>query len=97
MGVPVLCLLLLALLVRLLLEGPSGAEGLHLWVSSVFVSFRLVGSGWGASHLGLAQGSFVRSFVLAGGACTLPCPCSFVTLVVVFLLVCSAGFWPPLP
>ena len=77
---------------------PSGNEGLHLRVSSLVSRFVSLVVGGVALHLGLAQASFVRSFVLAGGACTLPGLFGFVTLVCVFSLwVPSAGFWPPFP
>ena len=69
-----------------LLEGPSGKEDLHLRVSSRFVvSFRLVCVGLGClAPLFGPRVSFVRSLVLAGGACTLPC--QFLVCVLGWLL-----------
>ena len=56
------------------------------------LSYRLVSGGWGALHPGLAQG-FVRSFVLAGGACTLLVHFVFVSFVGVSLRL--AGYLLP--
>ena len=63
------------------------------------LSLRLVSCGVGCSAPWFSPRfrSFVRSFVLAGGACTLPGLLVFVTLVFlpVLFLLSLVGFWPP--
>ena len=66
-------------------------------MSSLVYRFVSLIVGWGAcTSVWPRFRSFVRSFVLAGGACTLPCCGGFRNARLCFFLVfVVVGFWPP--